>query len=299
MREASYIDLFTSQVGVFGGIQKPREEADYIIIGVPLDLTGSFRRGTAFAPLTIREASKSLELYSIRTGISIEDLKVHDAGDFHVTGDLEETLANLEKTTREILGQSDIPVLIGGEHTLALGAVAGIPERFGLVYFDAHMDARNEYMNRRLSHATVLRRICEEIKPEKIVQVGVRAASKDEIKYAESQGITYITTHSILKNGVEQAAKTVNRELDECNSLYITIDMDVLDPSIAPAVQNPEPEGLTSYALLELMHKVCGKDVIGFDLVEVSPVYDSGGTAITAAKIIFETMSFVQASRNS
>ena len=272
-------------------------DSDYVVVGVPFDSTSTYRPGARFAPLAIREASLNIELYSLRTGISFEDLKVHDAGDLHVTGNVEENLRRLSLVTGEVLEQNRIPVFIGGEHTLTLGVAEGIKRDFGLVCFDAHLDMRDEYSGQQVCHATVMRRINEKVKPSTIVQLGTRAASKEEVKYAEKVEVTYITSYQIMREGVEEAAELVNRALTNCKHIYVTVDLDVLDPSFAPAVQNPEPEGLATHSLLEILHRVCGSRVVGFDLVEVAPNYDSGTTAIQAAKIIFEIMSFIRRGR--
>jgi agmatinase len=293
----TYLDLFTSASSTFGGSLRALRDSDYVVVGVPFDSTSTYRPGARFAPLAIREASLNIELYSFRTGISFEDLKVHDAGDLHVTGNVEENLRRLSLVTGEVLEQNRIPVFIGGEHTLTLGVAEGIKRDFGLVCFDAHLDMRDEYSSQRVCHATVMRRINEKVKPSTIVQLGTRAASKEEVKYAEKVEVTYITSYQIMREGVEEAAELVNRALMNCKHIYVTVDLDVLDPSFAPAVQNPEPEGLATHSLLEILHRVCGSRVVGFDLVEVAPNYDSGTTAIQAAKIIFEIMSFIRRGR--
>jgi len=289
----SYLDLFTSPTVTFGGFQQEFEAADYIIMGVPFDGTSTYRSGSRFAPLAIREASLNIETYSFRAGVDLEELKIHDAGDLHVTGKIDETLKRVELVTGEILENGKTPILLGGEHTITLGAAKALHEDFALLCFDAHLDLRNEYMNQRVCHATVMRRINETVKPSRLVEAGIRAACKEEIEYAEEQNIVYITSQRIMQGGIEETANEINSFLADSERVYLTVDMDVLDPAFAPAVQNPEPEGLFTHVLLDLLSRICDRRIIGLDVVEVTPHYDTGVTAIQAAKILFEILSYI------
>lgn len=293
----SHLDLFSSAAMTFSGLQKEFADADYIIVGVPFDATSTYRSGSRFAPYAIREASVNIETYSFRTGIDLEELKLHDAGDLHVMGDADETLKRLKLVTNELMSRGKTPVFLGGEHTITLGAIEGIGGDFGLVCFDAHLDLRNEYMGQTVCHATVMRRVSEMARLSRIVEVGIRAACKEEIEYAEDKKIDYITTYQIMQVGVEETANKIDALLAGCERVYLTVDMDVLDPAFAPAVQNPEPEGLSTHVLLDLLTKLCDRRIVAFDLVEVTPHYDTGTTAIQAAKIIFDILSHIHRSR--
>lgn len=296
----SNLNLYTSTTMRFSGFQKGFVEADYIIVGVPFDATSTYRSGAKFAPAAIREASLNIETYSFRSGIDVEDLNIHDAGDLHVSGDADETLRRVELVCSDILNSGKVPVFIGGEHTITFGAAKSLRSRLAVVSFDAHLDLRDEYMDRKLCHATFMRRINEIIKPEKIIEVGVRAACKEELKYAAEAGnIIYITPQKIDNFGVKNISGEIKALLANCMKVYVTIDMDVLDPSYAPAVQNPEPEGLSASMLLNILSNICDERIVAFDVVEVTPHYDSGVTAINAAKIIFEILSFIYRSRLS
>jgi len=288
-----YLDLFTSATANFSGFQKERNKAEYVVVGVPFDATSTYRSGARFAPLAIREASLNIETYSFRAETDLEDLKIHDAGDLHISGNLPETLKRLELVTEEILNSGKTPVLIGGEHTITLGATRGIHKDFAVLSFDAHLDLRNEYMDQPICHASFMRRINEIVKPVKIVEVGTRAVCKEEIEYAESAKIGYITSQQIISEGTENTTKEINRLLTGCDHIYLTVDMDALDPAFAPAVQNPEPDGLSTNVLLDLLHGICGKRIVAFDVVEVTPHYDAGATAIQAARVIFEILSHI------
>jgi len=289
----TYLNLYTSTTATFGGQECEFADADYVVIGVPFDITSTYRSGSRFAPLAIREASLNIETYSPRAGIDLEELKVHDAGDLHVTGNVDETLRRLKAVSDEILRADKKPALMGGEHTIALGATEAVRKDFGLLCFDAHLDLRNEYMNQTICHATVIRRIHEVAKPSRIIEVGTRAISIEEMAYAKNQDIAYLTSHQITKTGVEDTARKINELLADCDRVYLTVDMDVLDPAFAPAVQNPEPDGLSTHQLLTLLSLICSRRIVAFDVVEVTPHYDTGATSILAARIIFEVLAHI------
>jgi agmatinase len=298
----SYCELFVSQSNIFGGFQKPFKEADYIILGVPFDATSTYRTGARFGPNAVRDASLNIETYSFRSGLDVEDLRLHDLGDLHVSASTEQTLERLELVIKEILDYGKTPVTIGGEHTITFGVLKGLgskASKTAVVSFDAHLDMRDKFMGLRLSHTTFMRRINEEIKPAKIIEVGTRAVCKEELEYAEKTGIEFFTTQQIRKIGSESIIEKLKEKLAKYESLYLSIDMDVLDPAYAPAVQNPEPDGLKTHTLLDILCGICDKRVLGFDVVEVAPNYDHGISAIQAAKIIFETLCRVEKAKLS
>jgi len=298
MANMSYRELYVSQTLVFSGFQKTFDEADFVVLGVPFDLTSTYRTGARFAPTAVREASLNIETYSFSSGMDVEDLRLHDLGDLHVTSDTNETLKRLEQVVRELLKEKKNPVLIGGEHTITLGATrALVRKNFAIVSFDAHLDLRNEYMNLKTSHTTFMRRINEQVHPQKIVEIGTRAVCREELDYAKKAGITYVTVREIRNDSVENVTKKVERLLSGVTQIYLTIDMDVLDPGFAPAVQNPEPNGLCTRMFYELLGGLCDRRVVVFDVVEVAPHYDNGVTAIQAAKTIFEVLCHLETSR--
>jgi agmatinase len=297
-----YRELFTSQSNVFSGFQKSFEEADYVILGVPFDVTSTFRTGARFGPNAIRTASLNIETYSFRSNVDVEDLRLHDIGDLHVSADAGETLERLEKVTSEILNVGKTPVIMGGEHTITLGVLKGLSgkaSKTAVISFDAHLDLRDEFMGLRLSHTTFMRRINEEVKPAKIVEAGTRAVCKEELAYAKRAGIEFFTTQQIRKEGTAHTLKNLMQKLSDIKNVYVSIDMDVLDPAYAPAVQNPEPDGLDVHTLLDILCILCDKRVIGFDVVEVAPNYDNGLSAIQAAKTVFEVLCSIEKARGS
>lgn len=290
----SYRELLVSSSPVFSGYQRAFEESDYVILGVPFDATGTYRTGARFAPLAIREASLNIETYSFRSGVDIEDLKIHDLGDLHVAGEVEETLKRLEKVARELLETRKLTVFIGGEHTITLGIMRAVGKNTAIVSFDAHLDLRNEYLDVTTSHTTFMRRIHEQLRPIRIIEIGTRAVCREELEYAKKSGIHFITNHQIFTDGVEKTLRTIKKQLANVKRTYLTIDMDVLDPAFAPGVQNPEPDGLTINTFLNLLCGLCDQRVTALDLVEVAPNYDNGTTAIQAAKTLFEALSSIE-----
>jgi agmatinase len=293
----SYRELYVSSPAVFSGLQKPFAEASYIIVGVPFDVTSTYRTGARFAPLAIREASLNIETYSFRSKYDIENISLHDLGDLNVTSETQETLKRLEHVTKEILTAKKTPVLIGGEHTITLGSARAMDKDFAIIDFDAHLDLRDEYMNLKTSHTTFMRRINEQAKPRKIVEIGTRAVCKEEMNYAKRADISFITTQQIREEGVEETVDKVNRLVGNVKGIYLTVDLDVLDPGFVPAVQNPEPDGLCSHLFYDLLSMVCDKRIAAIDVVEVSPPYDNGITSVQAAKTIFEILSAIEKAR--
>jgi agmatinase len=298
----SHHELYVSQSNVFSGFQKPYEKADYIVLGVPFDVTSTFRTGARFGPNAIRLASLNIETYSFRAEVDVEDLQIHDLGDLHVSTDTVKTLERTMLVVKDIFAAKKTPIIMGGEHTITLGVVKGLgaqTSKTAIVSFDAHLDLRNEFLGLKLSHTTFMRRINEEAKPAKIVEVGTRAVCKEELDYAKKAGIEFFTAQQIRKKGTTKIAEELKSKLSEYKNVYLSIDMDILDPAYVPAVQNPEPEGLELHTLLDILCNICDKRTIGFDVVEIAPDYDQGVSAVQAAKVIFEVLCQLEDSRKN
>lgn len=292
-----YRDLFVSQPNVFSGFQKSFEEAEYIVLGVPFDVTSTYRTGARFGPNAIRQASLNIETYSFRTNLDVEDLKIHDLGDLHISTDTKKTLETIALVIRDIREAGKTPVTIGGEHTITFGVLAGLNKEVqetAVLSFDAHLDLRNEFMGLELSHTTFMRRINEQLKPAKIIEVGTRAVCKEELAYAKKAKIEFITARQVMKDGSEKTAKKLREKTSEYENIYLSVDMDFLDPAYASAVQNPEPEGLETHVLLDILQDVCDERLLGFDVVEIAPNYDQGVSAVQAAKVIFEVLCKIE-----
>jgi agmatinase len=266
---------------------KPLEEAVYSIFGAPLDATTSHRSGTRFAPDAIRRASLALESYSLRSGLDAKNIAIADIGNVL---DLEsvDDLGKIEETIR-IIGADKIPVMIGGEHTISLASMRALKPDL-VISFDAHMDLRDNLFGEIISHSTFMRRAIEEIDLE-LVLVGSRAVSREEIEFVRSESrINVISGLDLPKRNLKAWTRDLMDWSSMASSIYITIDMDVVNPASAPAVGNPAPEGIEVSMLLDILQACMGAKVVGFDLTEVSPYYDSGMTAIQAAYIILECM---------
>jgi agmatinase len=297
----SHLDLFVSQSNVFGGVQKPFEKATYVVFGVPFDATSTYRSGARFGPNAIRQASLNIETYSFRAGIDVEDLLLHDAGDLHVSTSPRKTVDMLKFVVADVLAAGKLPVAIGGEHTITLGILKGLGGKAGetaVVSFDAHLDLRREYQGLTLSHTTFMRVINEEVKPSKIIEVGTRAVCREELDYAKKAGITFFTSQQLREEGTEQVTRKLEEKLEPYENVYLSVDMDVLDPAFAPAVQNPEAEGIDAHTLIDVLCALCDKRVVGFDVLEIAPVYDQGISAVAAAKVIFEVLCQLEKTRN-
>jgi agmatinase len=298
----SHLDLYASQSNVFSGLQKPFEKAKYVIFGVPFDATSTYRTGARFGPNAIRQASLNIETYSFRSGIDVEDLALYDAGDLHVSTDAKKTVDMTKLVVEDILAAGKMPVALAGEHTVTLGIAKGLgakAAKTAIVSFDAHLDLRTEFLGLTLSHTTFMQLINETVKPAKIIEVGTRSVCKEELAYAKKAGVEFFTSQQIIKQGSEQIVKQLKEKLAPYENLYLTVDMDVLDPAFVPAVQNPEPEGITPTALLDIVCALCDKRVIGFDVLEIAPIYDQGVSAVVAAKVMFEMLCQLEKSRKS
>ncbi|HEY6101864.1 MAG TPA: agmatinase, partial [bacterium] len=238
-----------------------------IITGVPYDATSTFRSGSALGPQAIRWASQSIETYSPILRRDLETVPFVDRGDLEVGTLGPEMLVDAVRRAVAAGDRAALTVLLGGEHTVSLGAVQALSERYpdlAVVQLDAHTDLRDVYEGRRVSHATVMRRIVEHVAPERIVALGIRAGTREEFVLAERY-----RTHSPLLS----VTSTVWTWL-QAHPVYVSLDIDVVDPSDAPGTGNPEPEGIAARDLLTFVRRLGDLHVVGFDLVEVAPPHD-------------------------
>ena len=238
-----------------------------------------------------------METHSLRTHLDWNDVEVADLGNLKGIDEVEGAVRNVETALRLINAAGKVSVMLGGEHTITLGALRALNPDV-VVDLDAHLDLRHRLLGLELSHATFMRRALEEL-DHNLVVLGCRALSKEELEFAEanSDRLKVVTAADLLKGGVDRGAEVVRRELDGASSPYLTIDMDVLDPSSAPAVGNPTPEGISVTMLLDFLAKVFDARFLGFDLTEVTPHYDSGLTATQAAYITLETIYSLESAR--
>jgi agmatinase len=208
----------------------------------------------------------------------------------------------LQLVIKDILKTGKIPITIGGEHTITYGiakALGKTASKTAIVSFDAHLDLRNEYSGLKMSHTTFMRRTNEEVKPAKIIEIGTRAVCREELKYAKEAGIEFFTTQYVRKEGTDHVTKQLREKLEKYENVYVSVDMDILDPAFVPAVQNPEGDGLEMHYLLDILNGICDKRVVGFDVLEIAPDYDRGVSAVQAARVIFEMLCGIEKSRKS
>ena len=257
-----------------------------VIFGAALDLTSSYRSGTRFGPRQIRLADEVLEDYSLALDRDVRQVKVIDRGDVEITpGNLESSLARIEKEAATALENGMPFVALGGEHLITLPLVrATLAKRPDLVVLqlDAHADLADTYGGESLTHATVMRRVAELLEPGHIVQMGIRSATADEVAFARNR------THLFPgpPADMDRALKILVGK-----RVYLTIDIDVVDPAFAPGVSTPEPGGWSSSELFQVLHRMADLEVIGMDLVEVCPPFDSAAiTSTLAAKVLRESL---------
>lgn len=272
------------------------DETKYVLFAAPFDETTSNRRGTRYAPNAIRYESSFMDTYSPRTELDWDDLNLSDIGDLECLN-VTSTLTSIEQLVKGL--GNKVPVMLGGEHTITLGAVRALRPEL-IIVFDAHLDLRDTLFEEKLCHATYLRRSFEEIGCEAVV-LGARALSSEEVDYLNSSDkLTMVTSHEVIRNGVESYVKYIQERIEEVETAYLSIDMDALDPSYAPAVGNPHPEGLSTTHVMDITHGIMSPKFKGFDINEVCPHYDTGQTAVTAAYLIMETVySHIRASRSA
>ncbi|MCE4613996.1 MAG: agmatinase [Desulfurococcales archaeon] len=282
----------------FGGYRPEKKKTPYSLIGFPFDSTSSFRAGQRFGPNAVRTASRYIEFNSLRAGVDVDEIGgVFDEGDVAIVhGDPRETVRRVEEIYKEIFASenSRIPILIGGEHLGSLGALSAFRIiNPCLIWIDAHMDLREDYLGCKYSHASVVRRLNEKYGGNiRLFYIGVRGFSEEEHDYAENKGYDIVTSLEAFRIGEDMLALKLKKFLAGCNHYYISIDMDAFDPSYAPAVGNPEPEGLTPSLILDVLWKIIDNRLVGFDIMETSPVYDlSGITGILASKLVVELVA--------
>lgn len=264
-----------------------RELAKVILFGAPMDYTVSFKTGTRFGPQGIRNASLGLEEYSPVLDRHLSTIPFADLGDLVLPfGNVEKTLQLIYEATKEIVQADQIPFMLGGEHLVSFPAIKAVAEKYPdlvLLHFDAHTDLREEFFGEELSHATVIRRVAEVINPGNIYQFGIRSGERHEFKYAAEH--THLTQDIVLEPLQNILPQLAGR------AIYLTLDIDVLDPAFAPGTGTPEPGGVSSGELFTALRLLQGQNIVGMDLVEVSPPLDSSGiTTILGAKLVREAL---------
>ena len=266
-------------------------EDSFGLIGVPFDSTTSYHSGSRLGPIVVREASFGFEKYNT---IFNKDLTTafYDFGDVNVVpGNCEKTCNIVEDTVKELLDLEIKPIIIGGEHSASIGAVKALTEKYEkltVIHLDAHRDLAFKFVGEKYSHATVMRRVHE--LGADLVQIGIRSASKDEEEFVKSTyNIQTFKSRDVKKHMDAVEYYLVNIE----GPIYISIDMDVFDPAIAPSVGNPTPNGLYVSHLETILETLCHKNVVGLDVVETASDRLGDNTAVVAAKIIYDFLTLI------
>lgn len=268
------------------------KENSYGIIGVPFDSTTSYHSGARLGPIVVREASFGFERYNTIFNKELNTI-FYDFGDVNaVPGNCKKTCEIVEDTVNELLDLNLNPIIIGGEHSATIGAVKALSqkhEKLTVIHLDAHRDLAFEFMGEKYSHATVMRRVHE--MGVNLVQIGIRSSSTDEEEFVKStyniQTFKNKDTHKHM-DAIEYYLANID------GPIYISVDMDVIDPSIAPSVGNPTPGGLFISEVENIIESLCRKNVVGLDVVETATDRLGDNTAVVAAKIIYDFLTLIE-----
>ena len=281
-------------------VQATAEDLDVAILGVPLDIGTSNRTGSRYGPRQIRAESVLVRPYGMATRAApFDSFQVADVGDVALNiFSLEKSITIIEQHFDAVLASGAKTVSLGGDHTITLPILRAQHKVHGpvaLVHVAAHADVNDEMFGEKVTHGTIFRRAIEEglVIPEKMVQIGLRATgyAADDFDWARQQGVQVVPAEDCWYQSLQPLMQEVRERIGPDTPVYLSFDIDGLDPSVAPGTGTPEPAGLTTSQGLEIIRGVWGLNVIGCDLVEVSPPYDTtGNTALLAANLVFEML---------
>ncbi|MGI6359239.1 MAG: agmatinase [Bacillota bacterium] len=271
----------------FNGSCESYEEAQAVILGLPMDYTVSFRPGTRLGPERIREVSYGLELYSWHLDRTLADLRYFDAGDVNLPfGNVKASLEAIRQAVSVVVQDGKLPICLGGEHLVSWGVFQAVHANYPdlvVLHFDAHADLRDEFFGEADSHATVVGNIARALGKKRVYQFGIRSGERSELQFAREY--THLYSERIFP-GLEQVLPELKGK-----PIYVTLDIDVLDPAFAPGTGTPEPCGVSSADMLRAIHLLGECNVVAFDLVEVAPSLDSSEiTQLLAAKLVREAL---------
>ena len=283
-------------------VTRQLDGVDVAMMGVPFDSGTSYRSGTRFGPRKIREASLMIWGHNPTMHVSpLENLQVVDYGDVSVIPtSIERTMSAITQTTSEVLTSGTTPITLGGDHSITLPLLRAHAAKYGplsVVHIDAHIDTwEEEFEGAPYSHGTPFRHALQEglIQKDEYLQIGIRGPLSGANDYADAEqlGARIITIHEVFEQGIAKVLKEVHQRMK--GPVYVSLDIDSADPAYAPGTGTPEVGGLTSYQLLQLVRGLHGLNLVGFDLVEVSPPYDHADiTAVLAANLVFEYLSLL------
>ncbi len=280
--------MLGKNVETFIGCDLEYEEAKIVLFGAPFDSTTSFRPGARFGSAAMRHESFGLETYSPYQDKDLMDAKVFDSGDLELSfGSAEKALSDIETRTRMILEDGKMPILLGGEHLVTLGAVRAVFEKYPdmhIIHFDAHADLREDYLGATLSHACVMRRCYELVGDGRIHQFCIRSGEREEFAFAKE----HTDMHRFSFEGLSEVVAGL-KEVQV--PVYFTIDLDCLDPAAFPGTGTPEAGGVSFMQLLEAILQVSELQIVGADINELAPMLDSSGVSTaTACKVLRELL---------
>ena len=278
------------------------EGIDFAVVGIPWDGGTSYRTGQRLGPDAIRKVSVTLRPYNLAQGVGIfEHCCGVDYGDVSVVpGYIEDTYAKIEAELRPLVEAGVIPVVMGGDHSISLPELRAIAKTHGpvaLIHFDSHTDTNDQYFGRPYYHGSMFRRAVEEniVLPANSIQVGMRGSvySKNAYNESTSLGFKVVTISALREMGLQRLIKIIKDRVGP-NKVFVTFDIDVVDPAFAPGTGTPEVGGFSSSEAIDLIRGLKGLDFAGFDVVEVLPDYDVAEiTALLAANIIYEFLSLI------
>ncbi len=261
------------------------EDSEFVILGAPFDRTTTFRSGARFAPTTIREASSNFEKELFEHGVTFDDIKVHDAGDLYEEGTVDDMVSSIEEEAGKIVKDGKFLVTMGGEHSVSPPLVKSYGNDFSVITIDAHLDYREEYQGLKNSHACAHKRIEDIVGKGNVFAFGVRSISGEE----DHGSALYADAFRIHREGCAKVFDEMLAKLER-QPVYLSLDIDGIDPAYAPGTGTPEPFGLTPMDVRHVINRL-GDRLIGFDVVEVCPPYDNGNTSILAARLIREVIA--------
>jgi agmatinase len=271
---------------IFAEAGESFDDATFVIYGVPFDNTSSFRAGSRWAPDEMRKMSYNFETYNPDLGVDLCDVPIHDMGNCDTYASIEDTLAEVYQTSKQIVDAGKIPIMMGGEHSLTYPCVKSLGKKVGFVVMDAHCDMRTEYRGIEHNHACVSRHVIEDF-ADKYVTIGIRSGPKEEWDYIrDHKDIRAYTAEDVSSMGIGAVLKDADQYLQGCDTIYLSLDMDAIDPAFAPGLGTPEPFGMTPREVRTVIRHFVPRTV-AFDLVEISPEYDAGSiTSVLGAKLI-------------
>ena len=266
----------------FANAEASFNDARFIFYGYPFEGTACFRKGTAKAPDEIRRHSYNFETYLMELGVDLSDVALNDYGNLELTKDQGKNESLVTDLVTKIVDGGKFPIGLGGEHSLTPPVVKAVQAKYPnliVVILDAHLDFRVEYENNPRSHATVTRRVSEIVGAGKVCSIGTRSVSRAEISEARGIGLKFI------ESGWTELREYLADLIDDLDGpVYLSLDMDAIDPAFAPGVGTPEPFGMTPYEVIQTINFFADR-IVGFDCVEVCPPYDNGNTSALAARL--------------